>query len=387
MGEKKHIKYLDGIRILSSILVCISHANQYIIAPKLGSTSKLFLTCGYAASYSVIAFFILSGYLITKSIYNNSEKNSNKFHFIKYWQDRLIRLYPPLIFSIILCVLIFGIVHKLNLHGHDTFRLPNDVYLARESITYSPNELFSCLFFLQGFTNVPMNMNGPLWTLGDEFFLYVIASFFALFFFNKNKFSLLLVLLFTLIVVYTGHIHEAIYFYIIWFGGAMFAWYERQNTLKIGRRFTVLLSCFSLICLVSLFVIKGSKLPAVNYHLINKFIVIQFLSIVFVISTFHLLPLKIKNKVIDFFSLITPKKDFTYTLYVIHQPIILLAFSLSHIWLSKNSLLTSILFVAVLISLIIFIANKLAFYLEDTVYFKKLVGISKNNITKLHSNQ
>ena len=74
MQEKKHIKFLDGIRILSSIIVCIAHTNQTIIAPKLGATSKEVRFFGYAASYSVIAFFILSGYLITKSIFNNFKK-------------------------------------------------------------------------------------------------------------------------------------------------------------------------------------------------------------------------------------------------------------------------------------------------------------------------
>ena len=249
------------------------------------------------------------------------------------------------------------------------------MYLVRESINYSYSELLNCLFFIQGFKTIPMNMNGPLWTLGDEFFLYILASFFALFFLNKKKYSLLIIFSLLFVVFKTEHIYDAIYFYKIWFLGAFFAWYERQNTFNVNRKVVKTIWLFSLVSLIVVMIKKFHSIPAVNYHLVNAFIIIQLLSIIFTISTFYILNLDIRNKIIKIFEFITPKKDFTYTLYVIHLPILLFVFSLTHKWLAEKSLLTSILFVIILIPLIIFIAKKLAFYLENTHYFKKLVGI------------
>tara|TARA_B110000211_G_C13881210_1_gene465208 strand:+ start:245 stop:736 length:492 start_codon:yes stop_codon:yes gene_type:complete len=57
---------------------------------------------------AVMAFFVLSGYFITTSIYRNaSELQFKDFHFIPFAKDKLIRLYPPLVFSFIIVFLVY----------------------------------------------------------------------------------------------------------------------------------------------------------------------------------------------------------------------------------------------------------------------------------------
>lgn len=375
---KNRIPYLDGIRIISSIVVCIAHAAQIFILPKLGLNHPVAFLYSYAASFAVVVFFILSGFMVTNSIFNNKEKNGY-FDSFKYWKDRLFRLYPPLIFAILLCILIYYTMMFFKLHGAVSYRLPGDLELARESIQYSANEIFTSLFFLQGIKNTAMYMNGPLWSLGDEFFIYFIASFVSILLMNKKKIiPILVILVFFAILYKTGHWKTAIYLYLMWGLGAVLSIEKRKWHGLINKRLTQIIFLVVSLLFFITFALLNFKLPSLNYAF-SPFSAFQALLILIVILGFRSFSVIGQQSIVKAIEKITPQKDFTYTLYIIHFPILLFFFSVLHIWLNSHTLIYTLLALLFLLPVIIFISKILAFYLEDKKRISKLYQFFLDN--------
>ncbi|MBL7936216.1 MAG: acyltransferase family protein, partial [Bacteroidia bacterium] len=61
------------------------------------------------ASYCVLLFFILSGFLISYSLSSNLNKNSN-YNFRVFFVDRFFRIYPPFVAALILVLFLDIIV-------------------------------------------------------------------------------------------------------------------------------------------------------------------------------------------------------------------------------------------------------------------------------------
>lgn len=365
------IKYLDGIRIISSVVVCIAHSIQIFLIPKLGSTNILSLISGQAASYAVVVFFMLSGFMVTNSIFNNNSKN-NYFSFSKYWKDRLLRLYPPLIFSIGLSLFIYLFIKFFHLHGSVSFKLPEDLGLARDAIQYSFGEMVNSLFFIQGFKNISMLMNGPLWSLGDEFFLYLIASLVSIMVFNRKVILPALLIIFLFIYVYqSGHLKTAIYLYVMWGIGAFFSIEKNKPIDYFTNRINFIFCITFFLLLFGILLLLKFRIPPINYEF-SKSTLIQASVLLFFVFLFRSLSISLKNEIIKLFEKITPAKDFTYTLYVIHFPILLFYFSLTHVWLNSMYTYSSYIVLLVIIPTIIYIANRLAKYLENKKYVENV---------------
>ena len=71
---------IDGLRALAVIPVILFHAG-------LGCPG------GYVG---VDIFFVISGYLITKILYQNITAQGGRFSFLSFWERRVRRLFPPL---------------------------------------------------------------------------------------------------------------------------------------------------------------------------------------------------------------------------------------------------------------------------------------------------
>jgi peptidoglycan/LPS O-acetylase OafA/YrhL len=67
------------------------------------------------------------------------------------------------------------------MHGNQTFRLPGDLYLARDSIIFEKEKFLFTLLMLPGVIKKisSLSMNGPLWTISYEFWLYGLAALLA----------------------------------------------------------------------------------------------------------------------------------------------------------------------------------------------------------------
>lgn len=86
---------------------------------------------------------------------------------------RLLRLYPPLLFSLVLCLVVYSVIHGFGLHVSVTYRCPEDVAtaaVAPEKVELGAPYLYvAAPFTARVFWAEVPQMNGPLWSLMYEF--------------------------------------------------------------------------------------------------------------------------------------------------------------------------------------------------------------------------
>ena len=110
----------------------------------------------------IIIFFIIGGYLITKSWMRDT-------NYIRYLIKRVLRIVPPLVVFVLLAACVVGpIISSLSIKeyfNHISFKL------------YFKNIIFSPHYSLPGVfeSNLyPNAVNGSLWSLPVEMFMYLI---------------------------------------------------------------------------------------------------------------------------------------------------------------------------------------------------------------------
>lgn len=144
------------IRVIAASMVIYGHMSHIMGVP---------VYCLYGQAVSSLAvkiLFVISGYLIMKSLMND-------MNFFRYIIRRSFRIFPGLIGVVLFAVLIVGPIFT-NLPLHDYF-------LAKDTWTYLRNIILCPIYSLPGvFTNYtyPNAVNGSLWTLPVEFLLYLI---------------------------------------------------------------------------------------------------------------------------------------------------------------------------------------------------------------------
>lgn len=150
------INNFNFIRFIAAIMVLYGHMGPIMGLPQ-------FVICGQAVStLGVKIFFIISGYLITKSYLNDN-------HFGRYMIRRCFRIFPGLIGVVCFVVFVLGPI---------TTAMPLAQYFRDPGTKmYFRNILMFPVYTLPGvFTNYtyPNAINGSLWSLPVEFTLYLI---------------------------------------------------------------------------------------------------------------------------------------------------------------------------------------------------------------------
>lgn len=196
------INNFDFLRLIFASLVVITHS--YALSKSLEGDILSRITNGnMELSYiGVHGFFIISGYLIFKSLLQC--KNLVDF----YWK-RILRLFPALFIVLFLTVLLAPTVYENSVP-----------YLENKSVyTYIPQNL--TLFFRQKgiegvFKDNPYgnNINGSLWTICYEFSMYMIVS---LLFFIRNFFYIKIVVVLLFVSSYILNVFHPHFFYGIFF--------------------------------------------------------------------------------------------------------------------------------------------------------------------------
>src|SRR5579863_4128464 len=169
MPRKFYNGRLDVARGIAALLVFAEHTKDVLI-DRIANNHAVSAIMQFLAFHAVLVFFVLSGFLITKSITENIARNGT-FSASDYLASRLTRIYPPLIGAIILCCVAWAIIHAFGLPGSTAYGLPGDIYRVRDSFSFHPMEIVQALAMRQAMLNV----DGPLWTLFIEFQIYMMA--------------------------------------------------------------------------------------------------------------------------------------------------------------------------------------------------------------------
>lgn len=171
--------HLDALRGAAALLVFWSHVRALFFVP-YGSVlhpnvliKAIYFLDGFGHS-SVMVFFVLSGFLISSSVFRALE--TGRWSWGWYAQNRLTRLHVVLIPALLLCgfwdhlgMHLFGLNGVYGNSRHYENILPGNI----GSLSSAAN-LFGNLLFLQTISVPPFGSDAPLWSLSFEFWYYLL---------------------------------------------------------------------------------------------------------------------------------------------------------------------------------------------------------------------
>jgi peptidoglycan/LPS O-acetylase OafA/YrhL len=290
--------FLDFLRICSAVIVLLVHSEE-----KLSPSPKIFR--GDTGHYAVIIFFVLSGYVISYS-------TSGKPSALGYAIARLTRLYSVLIPALLLTVLIqLFIIYIDPVLAHQYAR-------RYEVIRY----LLSVCFLSQiwGLSSYP-TINSPLWSLCYEFWYYL---FFGLWIYG-GRISAKGKLLAVLAGLLAGP--QIVLLMPVWLMGCFIQRLPKSN-LGIG-----------LLCLLSIASVTGAVVAFSNpgmpysigyppFYFSNQFIT-DWLFGLFIAASIYFFPFQdLHLQKPSWFTQFRLIADLTFSLYILHYPLIILFQSL-----------------------------------------------------------
>ena len=176
MNHPCRYEWLDAVRGISAFLVCAGHLRvaamvdfRQIEDPGWLNTLFYFLTAlGHQA---VIIFFVLSGFFVGGSLLNSGRN----FSFVSYALARIVRLWVVLIPALALTLLLDSVLavqfpEVLAGELKDLWNTgPTVGSYSADIRTFAGNMLF-----LQTILVPVFGTNGPLWSLANEFWYYVM---------------------------------------------------------------------------------------------------------------------------------------------------------------------------------------------------------------------
>jgi len=167
--------YLDVVRLGAALLVLVSH----FAYTRLSGGDYSYIRTLNVGSDAVILFFVLSGYVIA---YVSASREHTIGH---YSMNRLSRLYSVAIPALVLTVVLDQIGQRLDPALYDGWWSKQDQPVWR---------FVSSLFFVNElwFSSVRPFTNGPFWSLGYEFWYYVLFA--AVFYYTGRTRRVLVVL-------------------------------------------------------------------------------------------------------------------------------------------------------------------------------------------------
>ncbi|WP_176444967.1 acyltransferase family protein [Paenibacillus herberti] len=300
--------YLDLIRFVAAAIVVLSH-----LGTPDWSTGPLFIwkqitSLGFP---SVIIFFVLSGYFISSSVLKMQD--SGRWSWRDYLINRGTRLWIVLIPALLL-TLFWGVLQS-QLYGQEYTR-EGVAMTDALSIKY----FFSNLVFMQHIYSPTFGLNNPLWSLSFEFWYYILFPCLLLVFKAKTKRGKVLsFIVFSSISLFVGW--KVMLYFLIWLLGAVVAIIK---PIKLKNMF------------VKILLVVGTLMAAIMVSIAPK---------AFNIYPTYYLPLKqygfdfalglvaafLVYMIISFYNLsntsrpaavFTNLAGFSYTLYLVHYPVI-----------------------------------------------------------------
>ena len=306
---KENLKALDGLRGLAALYVLIHHARLMLTQPYFNGLAahpeqyewydKL-MVYGFGlfkfGHEAVVIFFVLSGFVIHLKQADTNSSFQN-FNTISYFKKRVIRIYPTLLVSFLLCVLTDFLVY---------------LFVTNDLAIFSKYTLVSFLYNLFLVPEAPIwGNNFPVWSLKHEWFFYMLYPFLL---WSYHRYKLLPILISSLLFFgYLFHVKipfigAAAYTLTIWLLGVILASLYKKD-IKLVNYVHYLIGLGFVYLLINR---KNS-----DYY--------PFLDLCFGLIAAGVLALIVKNKlplVNRFLTAISGLGAFSYSLYLLHFPIL-----------------------------------------------------------------
>ena len=160
------------------MLVLVYHWRSlfYVSYHEVGARHWLFFapyTLTAVGHEAVMIFFVLSGYLIGSTVHRAMVHN--RWNWASYLTHRLVRLWIVLVPGLLLCLLwdtllYWGMDSSHRIHFSD----PAISQSLQQLHTDTAAAFFGTLFFLQNVVVPPFGSDGALWSLANEFWYYIL---------------------------------------------------------------------------------------------------------------------------------------------------------------------------------------------------------------------
>jgi peptidoglycan/LPS O-acetylase OafA/YrhL len=311
------------MRGLAAVLVLLEHWRNalFIDYPDLPSHKQWFALpylITVAGHQAVIIFFMLSGYLVSGSVFRMLERGT--WSWLRYLVHRLMRLWVVLLPGLILCAL----WDRTGLHFHLAPALYGGALYNHMTPAVAPTLNFKVflenLFFLQGIAAPDFGSDGALWSLANEFWYYMLfpLGLLAVYHSATSRVAPLARVVYVILFLSIALLlpRPLLNGFAIWLAGMALCFVPR---LRIGN--TARLVCGIAYVLIFLALIKFKALPGFVVDDILAFF--TFLMLWVVVSATQ--PVRRSLGV----RLSHELARFSYTLYVVHTPFLILLTALA----------------------------------------------------------
>lgn len=320
----KYRAEIDGLRALAVIPVILFHAGFELFS---------------GGFIGVDIFFVISGYLITKIIYQQSLIDN--FSFITFYDRRIRRILPPLILTALLTIII------------TMSFTPSDIKNVGQSLVATFTFLSNYFFYLETDYFNPFNQAAPLlhtWSLSVEEQYYIFAPLLIYVIAKRRLFKYFIVII-ILMASYNAAVsltntNPNLSFYSLhtrtWelLAGTLIAFLcTDYSQLKLHSLLSDIISILSLLTLILCFVTINENFSHPSYVT-----VIPVVSTAFIIYFSKMAPITrglLSNRILVGIGLIS------YSLYLFHNPI----FSAIQYHFDEYSLVLKVLSLPFIVSL------------------------------------
>lgn len=306
--NESDIYIINVLRGICALLVVANHLRSAIFVPfgdlefKAGHLFYFLTSLGHQ---SVIVFFVISGYLVGGGVLNKG----NQFIWQEYLISRFIRLYIVLVPALILTFIVDYCTKILN----------PDIFVGNyfEIFHSGPNEpvdssmyaLAINLLFMQDILGPIFGSNTPLWSLAYEFQFYLMFPALLVIIGKVEKpFFVKIILFVVLMLMIVFYSKDLFKYFPIWILGAISSRYVAKN-------FKPWLAVLSFVIFAVALIVP--KIPFfISSTILNDYILA-------LASTLLIYSMR-SSKVNIFNGKIILLAEMSFTLYLMHFPIVLL---------------------------------------------------------------
>ncbi len=318
-------------RGIAALVVVIAHMHQIFLTPYLGPQHRAAQAFSFMADQSVMIFFIISGFLITHSIIENIKRNQGQFDIVAYAASRIARIYPPLCFAVLLSIIFYSVICFFSLPGSSAdFPFGIGAFPpTREIYVISWADLKNTLFMHNGLLEV----NGPLWSLFVEWRIYILAGTLA--WLIKANGTMQKIIIFGIFIYSCRkllNINEHSLFYLqVWLIGSItsLVLHKLLKWKLPNRKFVLIVLCLIIlgwVCSTPDLITAGGTNSSFQRSAFRLLTCVFWCSLLF-----YRLPAIAKQ-----IPLARWLGNFSYSLYILHFPIMLFFLSVFHTFATQS---------------------------------------------------